>query len=44
MGGILVTMAFMNVGCCGTAGCNTYTTTKKESIEIPEKVNYEEIS
>lgn len=44
MGGVLVAMAFMNVDCCGTSGCNTYPTTKKESTRIPEKVNYEEIS
>ncbi len=44
IGGVLVAMAFMNVGCFGRSGCNTYTTTKKESTQIPEKVNYEEIS
>jgi hypothetical protein len=43
MDGVLVAMAFMNVDCCRTSGCNTYPT-KKESTRIPEKVNYEEIS
>ncbi len=44
MGGALIVMAIMNVGCCGAGGCNTYSKTNKKTSEIPKEVTYEEIS
>jgi hypothetical protein len=44
MGGILLVMAFMNIGCCGVSGCRTPMTTRKNQFQKSEEVNYEEIT
>ena len=44
MGGLLLVMAVMNIGCCGVSGCRTPTTTRKNTSQKTEEVNYEEIT
>jgi hypothetical protein len=44
MGGILLVMALMNIGCCGISGCRTPMTARKNLSQKPEEVNYEEIT
>lgn len=44
MGGLLLVMAVMNIGCCGVGGCNTQMTTRKKSSQKTEEISYEEIT
>ena len=44
MGGLLLVMALMNIGCCGVSSCGTQMTTSKIPYQKPEEVSYEEIT
>ena len=44
MGGVLIAMAGVNVGCCGAATCTSYSNKNNNSSKLPGEVNYEEIS
>jgi hypothetical protein len=44
MGGVLLVMAVMNIGCCGVSGCRTPMTTKKNTSQKTKEVSHEEIT
>ena len=44
VGGLLLIMAMMNIGCCGISGCRIPMITRKNLSQKPEEVNYEEIT
>ena len=44
MGGVLLVMAVVNIGCCGVSGCRTPMTTKKNTSQKTKQVSYEEIT
>lgn len=41
MGALLALMAFMNIGCCGTAGCSLPTSSKTNQHN--QNISYEEV-
>ena len=44
VGGLLLLMAVVNIGCCGVSKCSTQMTAGKNRSQKPEEINYEEIT
>jgi hypothetical protein len=44
LGGLLLIMAVMNVGCCGVNGCATPMPTRKKTSQKEGGIDYEEIT
>jgi hypothetical protein len=44
LGGMLLVLAVMNVGCCGANGCATPRATRKNKLQKGNEINYEEIT
>ena len=44
MGGVLLVMGVMNIGCCRVSSCGTPMTTKKSISQKTEEITYEEIT
>jgi hypothetical protein len=44
LGGLLLIMAVMNVGCCGANGCAAPMVKRKNKLQKGDEINYEEIT